>query len=239
MAVLEENIVEGDDELTVDGRPVVRVGGFDDEVAVEAHVEAVVLADVRVVPVQAGVGEAHLIGEVAADGDRVLGLVRHAVVVVETQSVPMHGRLGVGVVANANRDLRSLTHAQRRAGDRPVVGKHPNSVSPICLTTGAIRSSKASPSARSTSVGAMHSSKPAMSVENVVTGASTGVSCVVVIKVLVWCESYEWKLTPAAISAMRTSATTQSTQAQNGGHQRVLTTKWWRSCHKSLRPCPA
>ena len=134
VAVLEENIVEGDDELTVDGRPVVRVGGFDDEVAVEAHVEAVVLADVGVVPVQAGVGEAHLIGEVAADGDRVLGLIRHAVVVVvETQSVPMHGRLGVGVVTNANRDLRSLTHAQRRAGDRPVVGKHPNSVLPDLL----------------------------------------------------------------------------------------------------------
>ena len=59
------------------------------------------------VPVQTGV-ETHLIGEVAADRDRVLGLIRHAVVVViETQSVPMHGRLGVGVIAGANRDLRS------------------------------------------------------------------------------------------------------------------------------------
>ena len=36
VAVLEENIVEGDDELTVDGRPVVRLGGFDDEIAVRA-----------------------------------------------------------------------------------------------------------------------------------------------------------------------------------------------------------
>ena len=53
----------------------------------------------------------------------------HAVVVVvETQSVPVHGRLGVGVVANADRDLRSLTHAQRRAGDRPVVGEHADAV---------------------------------------------------------------------------------------------------------------
>src|SRR2546421_13121700 len=53
---------------------------------------------------------------------------------------------------------------------------------PICLTTGAIRSSKASPSARSTSADAMHSSRPAMSVENVLGGASTGVSCVAVMQ---------------------------------------------------------
>src|SRR2546430_724972 len=51
---------------------------------------------------------------------------------------------------------------------------------PICLTTGAIRSSKASPSARSTSAGAVHSSRPATSVENVVCDAWGGVSWVAV-----------------------------------------------------------
>src|SRR4051794_41857369 len=48
--------------------------------------------------------------------------------------------------------------------------------SPIGLTTGAIRRSKMSPAARPTSVGATQASRPAVSVENVVGGASTGVS---------------------------------------------------------------
>jgi transcriptional regulator GlxA family with amidase domain len=36
--------------------------------------------------------------------------------------------------------------------------------------------------------------------------------------------AYWWKLTPAMISAIRTSATSQSTAAQNGGHHLVLAT---------------
>ena len=60
----------------------------------------------RVVPVQASVGKPQPIGEVAADADRLLGLVRHTVVrIVETQSVPVHGRLDVGVVPDMDRDL--------------------------------------------------------------------------------------------------------------------------------------
>src|SRR5947209_1974619 len=38
---------------------------------------------------------------------------------------------------------------------------------------------------------------------------------------------------------MRITATSQSTVAQNGGHQRVLATKWLRSCQASLMPWPA
>ena len=125
-----------------DRRPVVRVGGVDDEVAVEAHVEPVVLADVRVVPVEAGVGEAEPVGELAADRDRRLGLVRHAVVpVVEAQPVPVDGGLDVGVVADADRDLGSLTDTERRAGDRAVVGEHAHPVVADCLATGAMRRS--------------------------------------------------------------------------------------------------
>jgi hypothetical protein len=35
------------------------------------------------------------------------------------------------------------------------------------------------------------------------------------------------------------AATTQSTTMQNGGHQRVLATKWVRCCQRSLSPWPA
>ncbi len=51
------------EQLAVDRRPVVRVGRDDEDVAVEAHLLAVVLADVRVVPVDAGIGNVHLVGE--------------------------------------------------------------------------------------------------------------------------------------------------------------------------------
>jgi hypothetical protein len=44
---------------------------------------------------------------------------------------------------------------------------------------------------------------------------------------------------PAAISPTMIAATTQSTTMQNGGHQRVLATKWVRCCQRSLSPCPA
>ena len=121
-AVFDEDVIERDDDFTIDGRPVVGVGGFDDDVAVQAHVEAVVLADVWVVPVQAGVGEPEPVGELAADLDRRLRLERHAVVgVVEPQAVPVDGRRGVAVVADVHDDFRSLPHPQRRTRDRAVV----------------------------------------------------------------------------------------------------------------------
>ena len=128
-AVFDEDVVERDDDFTIDGRPVAVVGGFDDDVAVQAHVEAVVLADVWVVPVQAGVGEPEAVGELAADLDRRLGLERHAVVgVVEPQAVPVDGRFGVAVVADVDDDFRSLPDPQRRTRDRAVVGQHPDAV---------------------------------------------------------------------------------------------------------------
>ena len=68
--VLEQDVVEGDSELPVRGRPVAGLGRDDDHVAVEAHLLAVVLPDVRVVPVDAGVGEREAVGEAAALRDR-------------------------------------------------------------------------------------------------------------------------------------------------------------------------
>ena len=44
---------------------------------------------------------------------------------------------------------------------------------------------------------------------------------------------------PAAISPKMIAATTQSTTMQNGGHHRVLATRWVRCCQRSLSPWPA
>ena len=63
--------------------PVLGVRGIDEQVAVEAELEAVVLPCVGVVPVQAGVGELDSVREGPADGDRGLCLVRAVVSVVE------------------------------------------------------------------------------------------------------------------------------------------------------------
>ena len=91
-----------------DRRPVVGVGGDDEDVPVQAHLLAVVLADVRVVPVDAGIGELDAVGEAAADRDRRLRLVRAVVAVLDPQAVPMHGRLQVALVRDVDDDLRAL-----------------------------------------------------------------------------------------------------------------------------------
>jgi hypothetical protein len=92
-----------------------------------SHLQAVVLADVRVVPVEAVIREAEPVDELAADGDGCLGLLWHAVVrVVDSQPVPVHCGVVVAVVAHPHRDLGSLSDAQGRSGDGAVVGKHAN-----------------------------------------------------------------------------------------------------------------
>ena len=70
LPVLEQDVVERERELAVGGRPVVRVRGDDDDVPVQAELLPVVLANVRVVPVDAGIGELDVVGEALADGDR-------------------------------------------------------------------------------------------------------------------------------------------------------------------------
>jgi hypothetical protein len=112
LAVFDQHVVDREHDLTVARGPGARVGRLDDDVAVQAGVLRVVLADVRVVPVQPVVGEAHPVRERAADRDGLLGVVRHAVVaVLEPEAVPVHGRLDVGVVPDGHDDLGALLHA--------------------------------------------------------------------------------------------------------------------------------
>ena len=114
--VLDQDVVERDDELAVGRRPVGRVVGDDEDGAVQAHLLAVVLADVRVEPVQPLVGELQPVLEALADLHRPLRLVRSVVAVVEPQPVPMHGRLEIAAILDAHGHLRALRDLQRRTG---------------------------------------------------------------------------------------------------------------------------
>ena len=126
LAVLYQDVVERDRDLPVRRWPVVGITRDDDQVAVEAHLLAIVLADVRVVPVDAGVGELDAGGKVAADWDRRLRLVRSLVAVLEPQPMPVDGALHVALVLDVDNDLRALLHFQRRPWNRAVVGEHPH-----------------------------------------------------------------------------------------------------------------
>jgi hypothetical protein len=126
VAVLEQHVVEGEQDLPVGWRPVVGVRRDDEDGAVEAHLLAVVLADVRVVPVCAGIRELEAVLEPLADSDRLLGLVRPVVAVVQTQAVPMDRGLQVALVLGVDDDLRPLGDLEGRARDRAVVGQHPH-----------------------------------------------------------------------------------------------------------------
>ena len=99
LAVLQQQVIQGQQHVPVGRRPVAGVRWDDQDVAVQAHLLGVVLPDVRVVPVQARVGEADPVGELAADRDRCLGFVGDAVVLVfQAQPVPVHGRLQIALV---------------------------------------------------------------------------------------------------------------------------------------------
>ena len=95
------------------------------DVAVEAEVLLDVLAHVWVIPVDAGVGEAKVIGEALARGDGTLGHVGHAIVrVVEPDAVPVHRRRLVERVRELDRDLCALRDLQQRARVLAVEREH-------------------------------------------------------------------------------------------------------------------
>src|SRR5215211_3524741 len=109
-------------------RPVVLVGGLDDAVPVEPKLLAIVLAHVRVVPVDAGIREGDAGRVAAAWRDRLLRLVGPVVAVLKAQAVPVHSVRDVAVVVDVDDDLRALPHLQRGTRDRAVVGQHPHLV---------------------------------------------------------------------------------------------------------------
>ncbi len=79
---LDQDVVEREQELAVHGRPVALLGRSDEDVPVQAQLLTVILSDVWVVPVGAGVGQVHLVGEALAHRDRCLRVVRSVVAVL-------------------------------------------------------------------------------------------------------------------------------------------------------------
>ncbi len=126
LAVFEQDVVQGQDELAVDRRPVVRIGGGHHDGAVQAHLLSVVLPDVRVIPVEAGVREDDPRGEAAAHRDRVLRLMGSVEAVIQAQPVPVHRRVQVAVVGDVHHHLRAFPNPQGGSRNRPVVRQHPH-----------------------------------------------------------------------------------------------------------------
>ena len=125
MPVLDQEVVEGEGQLSIDRGPVFRFGRLHHDRAVQAHLLPEVLADVGVVPVEPRIGELDLVGERSFNQDRLLGLVRDPVVaVLQPQPVPVHGRVDGTLVRHLDSDLRALIDVQGRAGNRSVVGEH-------------------------------------------------------------------------------------------------------------------
>ena len=124
LPVLDQDVVERDQQLTVRGRPVVRLARGDEDVSVQPHLLAIVLTDVRVVPVRAGVGHVHLVREALAERDRCLRVMRAVVAVFESQPVPVNGRVEVAVVDDMDGDRCVLRDLQSGAWDGAVVRQH-------------------------------------------------------------------------------------------------------------------
>ena len=121
----DQQIVEHEDLLAVDGG-VPRVGRrLDQHVSVEPEVLLDLLAVVRVVPVEAGVREEDPVLETAAGGHRVLGEVGHPVEgVVEAHAVPVDRGGPGGVVLEVDEDRGVLVHVDQRAGVLAVEAVH-------------------------------------------------------------------------------------------------------------------
>ena len=86
-------------------RPVLGVGRLDQDVAVEPHLLAIVLADVRVIPVEPGIGEHHPGGEPFAHQHRLLGLMGSVVAVLQPEPVPVDRGLHIALVFDVDDDL--------------------------------------------------------------------------------------------------------------------------------------
>ena len=109
-----------------------------------------VLAVMRVIPVDAGIGKVHAVLERAARRHRILRHVRHAVEpVVEPDAVPVHRGRKVGAVRKAHDNRGSFVHLDERSGILAVEAEHrtvrPNSTRRTGAATSVERGAVAKP----------------------------------------------------------------------------------------------
>src|SRR2546425_5460696 len=99
--------------------PVVWIGGNHEDIPVETHLLAVVLADVWVIPIDAGIKETKPVGRVASDLHGGLCFMNTVVTVLDTQTVPMHRSLQVPFIDNVDDGFRSLRDLESRPWNGP------------------------------------------------------------------------------------------------------------------------
>src|SRR5918998_2248003 len=109
-------------------RPVRGILRDNEDRPVETHLLAVVLPDMRVVPVSPRIRELEAVLEPLADCDRLLRRVRAVVAVVQPYAVPVHGGLEIALVLDVDDDARALPDLEDRPRHRAVVREHPHLV---------------------------------------------------------------------------------------------------------------
>ena len=120
-----QQIVEHQDRFAVGWAEIVGVARVDPNVAVQAEVLLDVLAVMRVVPVDSGVGEVDAVSEAVARLYRVLRHAGHAVVpIVQADAMPVNGGRQIESVGEVHGDRRVLRDANQRAGVLPVEPEH-------------------------------------------------------------------------------------------------------------------
>src|SRR6185369_12715267 len=110
------------EQLAIDWRPVLGIVRGNDDVAVHPELLCVVLAYVRVVPVNARIRETQLVRKAGAGRHGRL----HALVLavrntiepmVQPQAMPMNRRVYIGVVGEVDRSLGALLDLERGPRD--------------------------------------------------------------------------------------------------------------------------
>ena len=102
LPVLDHHVIKGDRQLAVGRSPVALIAGADDDRPVETHLLGVVLAQMRVVPVDAGIRELDPAGVGLADLDWVLGVAGHTIGLVgKAKAVPVDSGLDVAAVGGS------------------------------------------------------------------------------------------------------------------------------------------
>ena len=113
MVALDKQVIKCEGQVPVDGRPVGWQRRLDHDRAVQPHLHRVVFPDVRVVPVDPGIGELERIAEGSTDEISRLGYISRTPSFYGSPipAVRVRCRLDVNVIEHLHGDLRPLNGA--------------------------------------------------------------------------------------------------------------------------------